>query len=285
MKRFQLKEYLHYNLVVMKYLGLWPKKDFTSDKSYLIYTIIVNGFFNFTMSVGLTGYILTSSNLLEDVIGAGYIILGIMATAKTFFIMKYSKMFKLLVDAEIHRSVNVELNEEQTKILCDYVGFWKKVHLIYSYLSVLVFFNYVTLPIFSKTPYTLPLNCWYPFDYKRPVVYEIVYFHQSNHDVNADFWFLSVLQLGVWADLYIYCWYGNEVTEKSKKIPYAAFESNWVPASKGYKKDLLFFICRTQKPIKLYAVNFFELSLSTFIGILRMAYSYYMLLSQLSKDE
>ncbi|XP_023312746.1 odorant receptor 83a-like, partial [Anoplophora glabripennis] len=164
-----------------------------------------------------------------------------------------------------------------------------------------------------KTPYTLPLNCWYPFDYKRPVVYEIVYFHQSvsalidifvnlngatlaagflaylsaecdvlvdllknlnngsamneinldtemlkicvqyhkkiveysklvesyfskylliqftsscvstalimtsmsmNHDVNADFWFLSVLQLGVWADLYIYCWYGNEVTEK-----------------------------------------------------------------------
>lgn len=177
--KFELKEYFYYNLVIMKYLGLWPNKDYTSDKLYLMYTIVVNGFFNFVMSVGLTGYVLTSSNLLEDVIGAGYFILGIMATAKTFFIMKYNKMFKLLVDAEIHTSTSVVLNEEQNKILCDYMGFWKRIHLNYNYLSVLIFFNYVTLPIFSKTPYTLPLNCWYPFDYKKPVIYEIVYFHQS----------------------------------------------------------------------------------------------------------
>lgn len=54
---------------------------------------------------------------------------------------------------------------------------------------------------------------------------------------------------------------------QSKKIPYAAFESNWVTASREFKKDLLFFICRTQKPIKIYAVNFFELSLNTFISV------------------
>lgn len=179
MKMFQLKEYLHYNLVIMKYLGLWPKKDYISDKFYLIYTIIVNGFFNFAMSVGLTGYVLTSSNLLEDVIGAGYFLLGIMATAKTFFIMKYNQMFKLLVNEDIHKTVNVALTEEQNKILCDYVGIWKRIHLNYNYLSVVIFLNYVTLPIFSKTPYTLPLNCWYPFDYKKPIIYEIVYFHQS----------------------------------------------------------------------------------------------------------
>ncbi|XP_018567483.1 odorant receptor 33b-like [Anoplophora glabripennis] len=279
MKKFQLKEYLHYNLVVMKYLGLWPKKDFTSDKSYLIYTIIVNGFFNFTTSVGLTGYILTSSNLLEDVIGAGYIILAIMATAKTFFIMKYSKMFKLLVDAEIHRSVNVELNEEQTKILCDYVGFWKKVHLIYRPVIVSISgYSKLVESYFSK--YLL-----IQFTSSCMSTALIMTSMSMNHDDNADIWFLSVSQLGVWADLYIYCWYGNEVTEKSKKIPYAAFESNWVTASKGYKKNLLIFICRTQTPIKLYAVDFFELSLNIFISILRTAYSYYMLLRQLSADE
>lgn len=56
-------------------------------------------------------------------------------------------------------------------------------------------------------------------------------------------------------------------TFQSKKIPYAAFEANWVDASEDFKKDLLFFMLRTQKPIKIYAVNFFELSLDTFISV------------------
>lgn len=48
-------------------------------------------------------------------------------------------------------------------------------------------------------------------------------------------------------------------------IPQAAFESNWMEGSICFKKNLVFFICRSQKEMTLYAIDFFKISLNSFI--------------------
>nr|CAH7746342.1 unnamed protein product [Callosobruchus chinensis] len=48
---------------------------------------------------------------------------------------------------------------------------------------------------------------------------------------------------------------------------------------------MIFFIARTQKPIKLYAVNFFHISLEIFVQILKTSFSYYTFLSTIVEQK
>nr|XP_015833040.1 PREDICTED: odorant receptor Or1 isoform X2 [Tribolium castaneum] len=84
------------------------------------------------------------------------------------------------------------------------------------------------------------------------------------------------------SEIFLYCWFGNEVDVKSSKIPYSAFESDWTGAPIEAKKNLLIFILRTQKPIKMSAINLFSLSLETFTTILRTSWSYFAVLRQVN---
>ncbi|XP_044270012.1 odorant receptor Or1-like [Tribolium madens] len=83
------------------------------------------------------------------------------------------------------------------------------------------------------------------------------------------------------SEIFLYCWFGNEVDIKSSKIPYSAFESDWTGAPIEAKKNLLIFILRTQKPIRMSAINLFSLSLATFTTILRTSWSYFAVLRQI----
>ncbi|KYB28927.1 Putative odorant receptor 71a-like Protein [Tribolium castaneum] len=83
-------------------------------------------------------------------------------------------------------------------------------------------------------------------------------------------------------EIFLYCFSGNEVECKSSKIPYSAFESDWTGAPIEAKKNLLIFILRTQKPIKMSAINLFSLSLETFTTILRTSWSYFAVLRQVN---
>lgn len=68
-------------------------------------------------------------------------------------------------------------------------------------------------------------------------------------------------------ELFLFCWFGNEVSIKSENISRALYESVWPETSKNFKRNLFFFLTRTQKPIKIYALNFFQLSLDVFVWV------------------
>ncbi|RZC41413.1 7tm 6 domain containing protein, partial [Asbolus verrucosus] len=65
--------------------------------------------------------------------------------------------------------------------------------------------------------------------------------------------------------IFLYCWFGNEVEVKSSQIPYAVFESNWTEASMEMKKLLIIFTERNQKPLKVMAMDLFFLNLDIFM--------------------
>jgi hypothetical protein len=88
---------------------------------------------------------------------------------------------------------------------------------------------------------------------------------------------------------------------QSSQIPYSAFESDWTGIPIEAKKNLLIFIMRSQKPIKMSAINLFSLSLSTFttvsledfftqksrffLQILRTSWSYFAVLRQVNAQD
>ncbi|KAJ3663410.1 hypothetical protein Zmor_007676 [Zophobas morio] len=82
--------------------------------------------------------------------------------------------------------------------------------------------------------------------------------------------------------IFVYCWFGNEVTLQSGNIPSATFESNWIGKPLEVRKSLVLIILRSQKPIKMSALNLFYLSLDTFMTIMRSSYSYFAILQQLT---
>ncbi|RZC37072.1 7tm 6 domain containing protein [Asbolus verrucosus] len=83
--------------------------------------------------------------------------------------------------------------------------------------------------------------------------------------------------------VFLYCWFGNEIEIKSSKLPYAIFECDWTDLSPEVKKNMLFFGMRLQKSLQVSAFGLFYLSLETFVKILRTAYSYFALLRQVNK--
>ncbi|RZC42373.1 7tm 6 domain containing protein [Asbolus verrucosus] len=85
--------------------------------------------------------------------------------------------------------------------------------------------------------------------------------------------------------IFLYCWFGNEVEVKSGRLLYAVFECDWTGLSPELKKNMMFFSLRLQKPLQISALGLFYLSLDTFVKILRTAYSYFALLRQVNTPQ
>ncbi|RZB89854.1 odorant receptor 59a-like, partial [Asbolus verrucosus] len=83
--------------------------------------------------------------------------------------------------------------------------------------------------------------------------------------LSSQFFSLASFGSAIVVEIFMYCWFGNEVEIKSSNIPIAAFESNWIDASMEVKKNMIFFILRCQTPLKMSALNLFYLSLDTFM--------------------
>ncbi|RZC37189.1 7tm 6 domain containing protein, partial [Asbolus verrucosus] len=70
---------------------------------------------------------------------------------------------------------------------------------------------------------------------------------------------------GISMEVFMYCWFGNEIQLKSSQLPYALFESDWTGLSPDVKKNLIIFVLRVQKSLQISAFGLFSLSLETFV--------------------
>ncbi|XP_044727910.1 odorant receptor Or1-like [Chrysoperla carnea] len=86
------------------------------------------------------------------------------------------------------------------------------------------------------------------------------------------------------SQIFLYCWYGNEIIHHSLSLPNTVYETNWYESDKNYKKYVEFLIFHTQRPLKLRVGRFFTLSLHTFMAILRNSYSYFAVLNQMQNN-
>ncbi|KAJ8732410.1 hypothetical protein PYW07_015009 [Mythimna separata] len=80
------------------------------------------------------------------------------------------------------------------------------------------------------------------------------------------------------AQLFVFCWHSNDVLIKSENMTLGPFESNWYTASYQQKRDVLTLSGQLHINNMFTAGPFANLTLPTFINILKGAYSYYTLL-------
>ncbi|XP_015180565.1 PREDICTED: uncharacterized protein LOC107068558 [Polistes dominula] len=80
--------------------------------------------------------------------------------------------------------------------------------------------------------------------------------------------------------IFLYCWYGNLITLKSKEIIDKIFGIDWTILNNSTKTSLLIMMSRTIKPISMVVIKVFSLNLDSFISIIKTAYSAYNLLQQ-----
>ncbi|XP_059612734.1 odorant receptor 4-like [Phlebotomus argentipes] len=80
-------------------------------------------------------------------------------------------------------------------------------------------------------------------------------------------------------ELFLFCWFGQELIDNSMKVADSAFECKWYSSSQKFKKMITYIIHRSQNPQVLNALKFWEISLKTFTKILSASWSYFALLN------
>ncbi|XP_011050414.1 PREDICTED: odorant receptor Or2-like [Acromyrmex echinatior] len=80
--------------------------------------------------------------------------------------------------------------------------------------------------------------------------------------------------------IFIYCWFGNEVKLKSLQLINSIYNIEWLALSNSNKKDLLLIMKRAMTPIEFTSGYIITMNLESFVVLLKMSYSVFNLLHQ-----
>ncbi|XP_072754227.1 uncharacterized protein [Anoplolepis gracilipes] len=99
----------------------------------------------------------------------------------------------------------------------------------------------------------------------------------------------KVIQLALYmscmlTQIFLYCWYGNEVKLKSMQLINNLFEIEWVTLGEDVKKDLLTITRCGTVPIEFTSAYIFPMNLDSFVGLLKTSYSTYNILKQMREE-
>ncbi|CAO1358439.1 unnamed protein product [Diamesa serratosioi] len=105
-------------------------------------------------------------------------------------------------------------------------------------------------------------------------------FQLSLSSPTVDSWefvhFISYLA-AITLEIYLPCYYGNNLRIASEKLSTKLFHTNWIFESKDFKIAMKLFMENVKKPMKISALNIFDLDLDNFLKICNFAYSLYAL--------
>lgn len=82
--------------------------------------------------------------------------------------------------------------------------------------------------------------------------------------------------------IFLPCYFGNEVYLASRNLSMSIFHSNWLHGSKKYRNALKIFITNAKKPIVIVSAKIFVLTLGSFVSICQITYKFYALLQSMN---
>ncbi|CAL7950602.1 unnamed protein product [Xylocopa violacea] len=72
--------------------------------------------------------------------------------------------------------------------------------------------------------------------------------------------------------IYVFCWYGNEIKLKSLDISNMIFQLNWTPLDAPIKRDLLLIMTRAMSPIEITSAYLVTMNLESFRVVSKKQY-------------
>lgn len=83
-------------------------------------------------------------------------------------------------------------------------------------------------------------------------------------------------------EIFLPCFYANQMTYASAKLSTSLFHSSWVNLDSNFKKAMKIFMENTKQPINYIALGLFKVNLETFTSISNFAYTLYAVLNSLN---
>ncbi|XP_051172836.1 odorant receptor 4-like isoform X2 [Leptopilina boulardi] len=105
----------------------------------------------------------------------------------------------------------------------------------------------------------------------------IIYNMASVSPTNRMFWIMMASIGSYVLQIFIYCYYGDKMTEKSSEISSAIYSLNWDALSVNTQKSLITIMIRSTRPIKLTASSIIIMSIETFMKV-SIIFLFYLLL-------
>nr|XP_012230269.1 PREDICTED: odorant receptor 49b-like [Linepithema humile] len=112
------------------------------------------------------------------------------------------------------------------------------------------------------------------------VVCSNLYQMTKSTSLNASILPLLLYMSCMLTQIFIYCWYGNEVKLKSIQLLDNIFRMDWVSLDKNHKESLLIIMNRAAVPIEFTSAYVLSMNLDSFVGLLKTSYSAYNILKQ-----
>ncbi|CAH0700952.1 unnamed protein product [Spodoptera exigua] len=81
-------------------------------------------------------------------------------------------------------------------------------------------------------------------------------------------------------ELFLYCYYGNEVTDESERVSESLYSMEWGRAGLAFRRSLVLVMERAKRPLRPAAGRVIPLSLDTFVKIIKSSYTFYAVLRQ-----
>ncbi|XP_050500397.1 odorant receptor Or1-like [Diabrotica virgifera virgifera] len=93
----------------------------------------------------------------------------------------------------------------------------------------------------------------------------------------------AVLALGYLDQLMVYCIIGNELNYQASLLPEYIYKSNWGELeNRSLQRDVIFLIQHSQRVPQLSAYGLYDINMNSFVKVLKLAFSFYTLLSNIS---
>ncbi|EZA58610.1 ObirOr5-E16 [Ooceraea biroi] len=113
------------------------------------------------------------------------------------------------------------------------------------------------------------------------VVCSNLYQMTKSTTANASYLPLLLYMSCMMTQIFIYCWYGNEVKLKSIQLVDNIFAMDWLTLDRNVTRGLLIIMNRATIPIEFTSGYVFSMNLDSFVGILKTSYSAYNILKKM----
>ncbi|XP_050362888.1 odorant receptor 94b-like [Nymphalis io] len=101
--------------------------------------------------------------------------------------------------------------------------------------------------------------------------------------LSIEFASMALFILCILTELFLYCYYGNELTVESDRIVCSVYSMQWVHTPHRFRRALVLLMQFMRRPLRPAAGRVIPLSLDTFVKILKSSYTFYAVLRQTNK--
>lgn len=177
-KKNTIRKYLRYNIKLFQLLGLWPEESDISQTTILwkIHLVVVHILFVGLYNVQQIVYLCLFEDFSSFVLCGFSVLSSALPSIKTYIFLSNLPLIREienLLDKDNFQTNNTRQEENVRQ------NFQIQRWINNTFMVIVIAYTGIWISMqFFKNDRALPFYCWYPYDFRKPLYYEISWIHQ-----------------------------------------------------------------------------------------------------------